>query len=125
MIHFNSSLDVVSIIALSAILSPILVALINNVFQYLRERQKLYVERKLYIIEHYIQVAGKCLYDDAFNQLYLLEYGEFSRQIYLYTPHSLHYLIAQIDNSIVNFNHDDGRIALTQLCSLLGRHFKH
>lgn len=85
------SFTITSIIAICALLSPILTAIINNCHQksmkkleYKEQEKQRKIERKREIYEDYFRAAGACV--QHINPESLLEFGKHSAQILCYVP---------------------------------------
>lgn len=91
---FDLTISISVIVALCAILSPILTAIINNRYQIKIKRMELsqqeYRDSVLYhrnVYENYLKHAGRCIY--FADQEALKDYGEYYYSALMYAPHDL------------------------------------
>ena len=99
------------IIALCAIVSPILTAIINNRHQLklrkLELRQKQYENTIMYqrnIFENYLRYSGKCL--SRANSDSLREYGEYYLIALMYAPSEIKEKMISANNFLQNYDLD-------------------
>lgn len=94
------------IVALSAIISPILTAIINNHYQLKIKQMELtqqkqsnpiLYQRKIY--EKYLKYAGRCIY--SADQDALKKYGEYYYLTLMYAPHSIKIGMTQANECIL------------------------
>lgn len=104
------------IIAVCALLSPGVVALINNIYSLkLREldTKEKRNSRADDIVDGYFSTAGACLYSGT--DVEVSAFGKYSDLIYLYVPEEYRAEIAAINESILNKNKSDLDINLEEL----------
>jgi len=113
-----------SILAASAILSPILTALINN--RHLMKVRKMEIEQEKYeetvcykrkLIESYLQKTTSCVQNHTpeHNE----EYSESFGSLISYVPKDIQHQMIYIDNHINAGNTDEARSAFIQLIPVL------
>lgn len=71
----------------AAVLSPVLVAIIDNIFKARRERQEFYTQHKCEVIENYLRLVGAHIYGGAHKRN--TEYAKALAEIYMYVPEDL------------------------------------
>ena len=99
------SFTITAIIAICALVSPILTAIINNIFQLLLRRQEFKHEEKLADEEHerevfegYVRAAGACI--QVQNTEALHEFGRHSSQAMYYVPEDIREEMLKLEKSI-------------------------
>ncbi len=93
--EFDLTVSISVVLALCAIISPILTAIINNRHQTKIKRMELsqqeYRDTILYhrdVYENYLKHAGRCIY--YADQDALKDYGEYYYAALMYAPHDVH-----------------------------------
>lgn len=112
---------IISAIALlSSILSPVLVALINN--RHLRKTAELnfYVQHRAEAIENYLSAAGEAIHDPSDKAL--PNYGKYAGEIYFHIPERLWYQVDQITLALQTDDLDNARGHFRTLCKELAVH---
>lgn len=103
------SFTITAIIAVCALVSPIVTTVINNHHQkamkrleYEEQEKQRRIERQREIYEGYFQAAGACI--QYANPDSLLEFGRHSAQLLYYAPDDLIDEIQQIESLILSHN---------------------
>lgn len=113
------TVTITSAIALAAIVSPVLVALINNHYQYKAKQLEIISTQKFSVIEKYLNSAGAVVHRSTSTRL--KEYQENKAIIYLYIPRSTWKLVDNLDSQIQNGNLDAARSTLDALSKALSK----
>ncbi len=104
------------IIAVCALLSPGVVALINNIYSLkLRELEakEQRNNRAVDVIDGYFRAAGACLYYGT--DVEMSEFGKYSDLVYLYIPEDYRAEISAINESILNRHRTNLDVNLEEL----------
>ena len=113
------TISVTVVIAICAIISPILTTLLNNRHIYKMkklemkldsEKASLFYKRGIY--EQYLKAAGTCV--SYANQQLINEYGEIYLLALIYFPEELQTELININDHIVNLSWDKARKSLNQ-----------
>lgn len=103
------SFTITAIIAICALVSPIITTLINNHHQKVmkqleyQEEEKVHnAERKRQIYENYIRAAGSCV--QMLCRENLSEFGKYSSQILCYVPDDMQEDIIALEKLIIEHN---------------------
>lgn len=103
------SFTITAIIAICALVSPIITTLINNHHQKVmkqleyQEEEKVHnAERKRQIYENYIRAAGSCV--QLISHENLSEFGKYSSQILCYVPDDMQEDIIAMEKLIIERN---------------------
>ena len=103
------SFTITAIIAICALVSPIITTLINNHHQKVmkqlecQEEEKVHnAERKRQIYENYIRAAGSCV--QLISRENLSEFGKYSSQILCYVPDDMQEDIIAMEKLIIERN---------------------
>jgi len=105
------------IVALAAIISPILTAIINNRYQLKLKKMELlqqeYERCVLYkrdILESYLQHAGNCIVHSSHDSLH--KYGEFYLRALMYVPDNLYSQMIDANQNIRDYHWDEATVQL-------------
>ena len=127
--QFDLTITVTAILGISAIISPIATAIINNLFQLkakkLEMKQK-HLEKTTYyvrsIFENYLRHAGRCINNadrDARK-----DYGEYYFLALVYAPDNISTAMMEINNEICNCDYQSATFHLEELKSEISKLFQ-
>ena len=116
------------VIAVCAIISPVITTLLNNrhLYKMKKHDMKLEAEKSSYfykrgIYEEYLKLAGKCVADA--NHDSMREYGEIYLLALVYFPEELRPDLIRINSLICSYSWKESRLALDELapkiCTIL------
>ncbi len=110
------------IVALCAIISPILTAIINNRYQLKLKRielsQQEYLETILYcrnIYENYLKYTGRCIYHSDTDAL--KEYGEYYYSALMYAPSDIRTDMINANNLIMEYKYNEASPIIEKIAS--------
>lgn len=112
MLNFDLTVSISVILALAAIISPILTALINN--RHHTKIRKMEMQQQTYentilhkrtVFENYLKVAGKCIYYSDTSSL--KEYGEFYFHALMYAPPELRNDMIAANQKMQNYDWEE------------------
>lgn len=113
---------VAMVTAFSAIIAPVLTAIINNRHNFRVKKMELYQTRKINAIEKYLQTTGLFLSSDKSSDNY--SYNKCLGEIYLYAPKSVWHLIDELDAQIKSRNFVQAQTTFNEVCKQLSNQFK-
>lgn len=109
---FDMTISISVIVALCAILSPMITAIINNRYQIKLKRMELlqqeHQDSALYhrsVYENYLKHAGRCIY--LSDQDALKEYGEFYYSALMYAPPDIRSDMIEANKLMYEINYDE------------------
>lgn len=124
--QFDLTITVTAILGVSAIISPIATAIIDNLFRVKfkkLEMQQQALEKTTYhvrsIFENYFRYAGRCVYNSDLEAL--KDYGEYCFLALTYAPESFSSSFIEIDNAIRQRDFDAAVPLLEQLNLEIGK----
>lgn len=119
-LKFDLSITITAIVALCAIISPILTAIINNCHQTkikrLELRQQEYRDTVLYyrtIYENYLRHAGRCIY--FADPEALKEYGEYYYAALMYAPSDIQADMIEANNLMQKDKFEQASVLIEKL----------
>ena len=115
----DASLTITGIIALCAILSPVIVTFLNNRHAIKMEKLKFQTENKAKAIEDYLLAVGKIL--DVYSSQSACDYEARKGIAYLYAPKSAWPKMDELDRLIKGQKFEDARKSLVPLCKELSK----
>lgn len=108
----DSTITISAIVAICAIISPVLTAIINNRHQFrikkMELKQKEYEQSVLYkknILESYLRHAGTCIVHSSHDSL--RDYGQYYLLALMYVPAPLAKKMTDVNNDIRNYRWGD------------------
>lgn len=112
---FSSS----DIALIAAVISPVIVAVISEFRHSHREKVDFYYKHECDVIESYLKSLGQYIYNHH-DQSAAANYGTAHAEIYMYIPHSMWYLIDNMDihlSQLINaeFSEISHRLALAKV----------
>ena len=114
---FDLTISISVIVALCAIISPILTAIINNRYQIKIKRIELTQQERrdfvLYhrnIYENYLKYAGRCIY--FADQDALKDYGEYYYSALMYAPHDIQTDMINANRLMLEDKYDDASLII-------------
>lgn len=126
--HISAN-TVTIVIAICAILSPILVAIINNWYHFKLKKLEVQQQRKKEttafiqsVYEHYLQSAGRCITDCTSEAEQ--RYGEHYLIAFIYFPSEFHDSLKNINSAICNGDFTTATKLLEELSVALARPMK-
>lgn len=128
------NLDSSDIALVAAVLSPVIVVIINTANQYAKDRSDFYLKHECEVVETYLKSLGRYIYDND-KQENASAYGTAHAEIYMYIPENLWYkidnmdiLLAQLKNTTFSTYPDklsECRVMYEELCKTLSPLSRH
>lgn len=110
--NIDLTISISVIVALCAIISPILTTIINNRYQtkirrmeHLQQEQKDTVLYQRNIYENYLKHAGRCIY--YADREALKDYGEYYYAALMYAPYDIHSDMIKANNLMLEDKYDE------------------
>lgn len=110
---FDSTISLTTIVALSAIIAPVFVALINNYFTYRTKKLEFLSNKKFHAIESFLQSAGAVISTPSTSNR--REFQKHKSMIYLYIPKHTWKYVDLFDEEISKRDYDAAQKTLTVL----------
>ena len=107
------------IAAISAILAPVLTAIINNIYNALMERRKILKKHNLDIIDNYISGVGLKLRNESYR-----EFAEFQGKIFLSVPQKYWSEIELLNEFVNTHKKDEATLQLVKVSRLLAKYYR-
>lgn len=114
---FDLTISISVIVALCAIISPILTAIINNRYQIKIKRIELaqqehrdFVLHHRNVYENYLKYAGRCIY--FADQDALKDYGEYYYSALMYAPHDIQTDMINANRLMLEDKYDDASLII-------------
>ncbi len=117
--QIDLSLTVTAIIALAAIISPVIVAILNNHHQFKMKKLEITSSQKFDVIEKYLASAGRVIELNSTRNS--IEYESNKGLLYLYIPQSTWGIIDDLDSAINNNDLPRARKLLSKACKELAK----
>lgn len=120
--NFDLTISISVIVALCAIISPILTAIINNRYQIKMKRielsQQEYRDTVLYhrdVYENYLKHAGRCIYYADHDAL--KDYGEYYYSALMYAPHDIQIDMIKANSLMLKDKYDDASLIIETIAA--------
>lgn len=113
----DASLTIMGIIALCAIISPVIVTILNNRHALKMKKLELRSANKTKVLEEYLLAVGKIL--DVYSSQSTCDYEARKGLAYLYAPKSAWPKMDKLDEYIKARKFDDARKFLVPVCKAL------
>lgn len=119
---FDLTISISVIVALCAIISPILTAIINNRYHIKMKRMELsqqeYSNSVLHyrsVYENYLKYAGRCIY--FADQDALKDYGEYYYSALMYAPHDIQKDMVRANSLMLEDKYDDASLIIETIAT--------
>lgn len=109
------------ILALCAIISPVLVTIFNNRSQYKIRKLEIESRQKYEITEQYLKAVSKYISMDSLANF--KEYNEARGLIYIYIPKRSQKYVDKLDRVIVSKNFQEAQNLFPEICKELAKTF--
>lgn len=119
MIEIDTSLTLTGVVALSAIISPVVVTLINNRHALKMKKIEIKSEKQAQAVKRYLTATGKILELQASSNSHDYQLGK--GFLYLYAPKSAWIKIDKLDEQIKAKKYDDARKTFADVCKALSK----
>lgn len=122
--NIDLTISISVIVALCAIISPILTAIINNRYQtkirlieHLQQEQKDIFLHRRNIYENYLKYAGRCIYYADHDAL--KDYGEYYYSALIYAPPDIQTDMIEANKFMLEDNYDEASVLIEALAAKL------
>ena len=121
-IAFDPTVTLSTIVALAAIISPVLVALINNHHQYRMKKLELLTSQKEQVIRDYLRCVGDIIDVHSLNKP--CDYVACKGLLYMHIPRASWAIVDKLDREIENLQLDEARKTFPLVCKELANALK-